>query len=701
VDALSLSSGDVDPALVAMIDDPNPAVVADVAQILGRRRTGAGLTALVQLTEHADDNVAVAAIEGLGRVGGRAVVDVLVQAVQSRNFFRTFSAIDVLGKSGDPRAVAPLASLLDDPHYSVEAARALGRTCDRAAVVPLCALLASPAEGVVRVAAVSLAELRQKYAERFATTLPIDGAVRRSAPRVATRRLMQCTSGADAAEHVAIVVVLGCLGQDIAAPALVRALDGPAPLARAAVEALQMLSSESEQHLLVALWEGDSARRQTLLPSMQRGFASDAVIACLHDDDAVVRRLACDALARMGSRRAVPDLFERLGDASVSVAQAATAAIVSLGSGEAYALAERAAASAQPAVRRAALRIVSQLGGPEALGVLAAGARDSDARVRDAAIAGLSLVDTPEAVDLALSLARDELGQIRGAALRALGDSGARDPRVAEQLRAALGDPDAWVRYYACQAVGKLKLTAEVERVAERVADPAGQVRVAAIEALSHLPGDLAFRALLDALDSADVDLQRAGLIGLGMSGRREALDVLLSHAGAADAASRLLALSALAAFEGQEPLAALATAVRDPDESVRMAALGYLGARSGAGATQILAGFLTDPALGERARAALATPQEHRLAGLASALHTADDESAAYMTGLLARLQRPEALATLFEALSWSNVAARRAAATTLGAIGSHEALAALQRLSVEDPDADMRRVCALLLVQ
>jgi hypothetical protein len=86
-------------------------------------------------------------------------------------------------------------------------------------------------------------------------------------------------------------------------------------------------------------------------------------------------------------------------------------------------------------------------------------------------------------------------------------------------------------------------------------------------------------------------------------------------------------------------------------------------------------------------------------VAGLSAALRRADDEQAMAMTGLLARLNQPDATAALFEAVSLPNGAARRAAATTLGALGSSEALALLQRLSIEDPDAEMRRVCALLL--
>lgn len=700
VDALVASTGDAEQALTSLSQSTEAAVLADIAQILGRRRNGVVVPVLAQLSRHADDNVAVAAIEGLGRVGGRAVVDLLVEAVEGQRFFRTFAAIDVLGKSGDPRAIAPLVALLDSPHYAFEAARALGRTADRAAVPPLSRLLASASDGQVRVAALALADARQKHGERFGTTAPIDEALRRSTPEAAVRRLTHCSNGADGNEQLAILVILGALKREAAVPALLRALDGPLALARTAAEVLGQMASDSDAQLCAALREGSSARRQVLLPSISGSRATPAVLECLNDPEAVVRRLACDALARIGTQLAVPALFEALGDASPSVVQAATSAIQALGYTGTPALATSAAASPEPVIRRAALRILSYFGRSDAFDVLRAATRDADARVRDAAIQGLSLLEHREALELLIEFTAASAAQTRASALRALG-SCPRELRVAESLAAALSDPEPWVRYYACQSLGKLRVEDSVHQIARLVSDPAGQVRVAAIEALSHLAGDVAFTALREASRSSELDLRRAALIGLGLSQSAEAVAILLSHADSEDAATRLIALSAFSSFETPETLAALARAAHDPDENVRMAALGFLGSRSAAEATLLLAGFLKDPALQERAQAVLATPEKHRVAGLLSALQTADDELAVQLTSLLARLSQVDATAALFEGLTLPNTAARKAAATTLGAMGSREALSALQRLSLADPDAEMRRVCSLLLRQ
>ena len=148
-----------------------------------------------------------------------------------------------------------------------------------------------------------------------------------------------------------------------------------------------------------------------------------------------------------------------------------------------------------------------------------AGTRDPDARVREAAIHGLSLIESPRAVGLLLELAGDPAAATRAYAVRALGGTSAEQP-ITEQLLRSLGDDDPWVRYYACQSLGKLGDASTAGAVVERLADVAGQVRVSAIEALSHLGGERAFEALGEATTRGDVDQRRAALVGLGLSGQ-------------------------------------------------------------------------------------------------------------------------------------------------------------------------------------
>ncbi|NOJ56229.1 MULTISPECIES: HEAT repeat domain-containing protein, partial [Myxococcus] len=212
VEALVASTGDVEGALEALGDDANPAIVCDAAQVLGRRRSRRSVPLLSRLTVHPDDNVAVAAIEALGRVGGGAAVDALLAALGSGNFFRIFPAIDVLGRCGDPVVVPALLGLLPDPFYTLEAARALGRTGQEAAVPSLVGLLRKGNDASVRAAAVALVDIHEAQVQRFGGSRTVHTAVRGPESAVLGRRLSQCVSSADTTEKTALSRLLGWVG---------------------------------------------------------------------------------------------------------------------------------------------------------------------------------------------------------------------------------------------------------------------------------------------------------------------------------------------------------------------------------------------------------------------------------------------------------------------------------------------------------
>lgn len=698
VDALVASSGSPEDAVIAMASHADPAVVADAAQILGRRRARAGVPTLVALTRHRDENVAVAAIEALGRIGGRSAVDALVDAVRSRHFFRTFPAIDVLSRTGDPRAIAPLTELLDDSRYHFEATRALGRTGDPLAVEPLAGLLSRTSDALVRMAALALADLQERHRERFGATHAIEDALRSAAPPTAIRNLGRALAGASATEQARISFVLGALGSEDAIAVIAPLLERGPVVARAATEALEKIGREAAARISIALREGDSETRRAVLSALRvRRHALDGVLACLDDPDPAVRAGACETLARAADPNAVPKLFERLRDSDPRVVQVAMGAIQSLGTAETEGLALAAARSRKPSVRLAALRILAYFGYGSALPTFLEALRGDDARLRDAAIQGLRFLEGPEAFEALLATTRAPEARTRAAAMRSLGH-GRDDLRVQSYLLRGLTDEDGWVRYYACQSLGRLGLSSAAPAIAGLLHDPAGQVRAAAIEALSHLDSPIARDALLQAARSDDPDVRRAALIGLGIARRPESLPLLADAAKNDDAATRLVAVSALAGFDGREVVELLDRAARDPDESVRVAAVSFLAARTDAASARKLVAMLADRHIEDQALAALSRHSPDRIQAIVEALDTADDELAPKLTSALARMQRPEAERALMDVLSSrSGPAARRAAAETLAGLGRPEVAEVLDRCAARDPDPQVRRVCSV----
>jgi len=701
VDALAASLGDPRAGLAALARDPVAAVRADAAQVLGRRRDPGAVALLAALAQDGDDNVAVSAVEALGRVGGRAAIDALLAAARSQSFFRVFPAIDVLGRTDDPRAIPALAELLHAPLYAFEAARALGRSGEASAVPPLASVLSSPAAALVRTAATALAELHARAIERYGNAAGVEEALRKAARGEQPRhRLARALSEADRDEQKAIAFVLGIIGGDIAIAALEGLLDAAEGIGEAAAQALRKLGPGSEAAIRLALREGTSTRRRAVLPAVTRASSAPEVTLCLADPDPEVRSLAADALARVGATSAVPALFRQLSDPNPRVVQASTGAIQALGTGETKALALAAAHDSDPAVRRSALRILAYFGYGEALPHFLDAIRSPDVRLREVALAGLPFLDDARAHEALLSSARDASVETRRAATRAIGHTPSSNPRLVAALLAGLKDVDAWVRYYAAQALGRLGAEAASRRLTELLGDPAGQVRVAAVEALSHFRNDVALQALKEAAASEEPDLRRAALIGLGITGRPDALPALLEALRSADAATRLVAVSALSgAAGGAEIVPALARAARDPDEAVRAAAFGFLAAAPGAAAAAELIELARDMPERERAISALAIPAEGRVPALSAALDRAEEEVAPILASALARMATPLAADALHQALESGNVAARKAAATALHALGGAAAAQAIRRAAAADPDPAVRQICAILL--
>ena len=621
---------------------------------------------------------------------------------ESGNFFRTFPAIDVLGRTGDARAVAPLVALLDSPVYALEAARALGRLGEERAVEPLVHHLARPGDALSRVAAASLLEIHEAQVLRLGASHAVAQALAQGGAGLG-RRLARALPGADVAERVALCRLLGWVGSGEAVSSLIELLDGEPTVAYAAARALAERSGsagdEVDAQMRLALRAGESARRLVLLPLVGRKAAAVGdILACLEDRDPAVRALACETLARIGDVAAVGSLFARLADPDARVAQAAQGAIQSLGSPQTEALALEAARTEDLRVRRAALRIIAYFGYARGLEPLLSAAGAEDERLRDAALFGLPFLEDPRALDALLQAAQHPAPRTRASALRALGQVSG-EPRVNAALRQGLADADPWVRYYAAQSLGRHaaakapQALAAVDAIVALMDDEAGQVRVAAVEALAAFRTPQALAALRRAASSPDADLQRAALLGLGSQAQPDALPALLAALDAQDPATRLVAVSALEGFRDPEVLPALARAARDVDESVRTAALGFLATREEPQATATLVGLLAHPAARAAALAALAQPVPGRIAGVQATLEAADEELAPLLVSALARMGRADATAALVDTLTGGHVHSRRAAAAALAALGP-SAHAELERAAAEDPDPEVRRV-------
>ncbi|HYJ10679.1 MAG TPA: HEAT repeat domain-containing protein, partial [Polyangiaceae bacterium] len=580
-----------------------------------------------------------------------------------------------------------------------EAARALGRLGDETAIAALLRLLAGNQLTATRVAAVALAEVHERSLRRYATEAAFERALAPHADKgTIEARLERALRGADATEQRAMGTLLGFFSSTASVESLRLLLAESRPVAEAAAASLARLVRVGTVQV-PELFEGASSEQLELLIPRLSGSAAavPALIDCLRDADGRVRVMACDALAKTGDPSCASALFELLGDPDIAVSQAAGGALTALGTREIEDLALAAAAGAPKSRRQAALRIVGHFGSERSLPVLLQAAAHGDERSREIALSGLGNVGGESARQALLDAARHESARTRAAAIRGLGHLDAT-PAVVQGLREATNDSDAWVRYYACQALGNVGDVDATELLAARAQDSAGQVRVAAIEAMSKLKTPAALQVLARAATDDDGELRRAALAGVGATRQSALLPLLLDASYASEIATRLVAVSGLANFHEAAALGRVCEVAQgDPEASVRHAAIELLADNPAPSATAALIALLSDSAYQDRAVNALASSAAARVHQLVAALAPAPADVAEALVTVLTKLPPAASEPLLLAALGGPNEHARRAAVRALRfAFDSQATRLALARAAHQDSDPEVRRVAA-----
>ena len=135
------------------------------------------------------------------------------------------------------------------------------------------------------------------------------------------------------------------------------------------------------------------------------------------------------------------------------------------------------------------------------------------------------------------------------------------------------------------------------------------------------------------------------------------------------------ITLSALEPLDAPEVFDAIERAMTDLDLNVRNAAMTLMERRSDSRAAAWLIHQLRDESRRDWALRALATPRDHRLEEILTALETADAVLAPMLVTVLTRMQRADGSAAVVSVLAFENTLARRAAASALVAASTTEA--------------------------
>lgn len=494
--------------LVSSVGTAQPDELPALVQVLGWVPGEDAEGALVGLLERQE--VRAAALDALVARGGASVVDALIAQLDHEDEDVQLAAIDGLGRLGDRRAAAALAQMLGRGRaLTVAAAGALASIGAPDVLDALFDLLREP-DAAVRHAAI--------------------GALNSLGHPETPHRVASLLRGDDPRGRESAVRIAGYFGYpEYVDEVLARCDDPEEAVRRAAVEQFPHLKAEAALDRLVRSLTADQPRVRAAAAGALADVegAGPALTAALRDPDLWVRYFAARSL---GAQRYEP-AFEALEAAASSdpvahVRIAAAEAIGAIGGPKAAsALADRAR-DADPAIAAAAARGLGMLRDPAALPPLVELLHSADVSCRRAAMDALAARGDREAVAALRWTAGIEGEEGAAAATAALGRVAASLAEGAELAVDALVElcADPSVADAAAAALARVP-EAYVDRVAQGLSHPHESVRRTTIEALTRRKSPRASAFVRQALDHEDAAVREAAVMALDRVGSRGLLE--------------------------------------------------------------------------------------------------------------------------------------------------------------------------------
>lgn len=696
---LALTDEDTTPALVACLTAEDNELRSYAALALGERHDRQAAPALIQAIADSDPNVQYHAIEALGKLKADEAIDPLLAVATSGDFFLAFPAIDALAQIGNPRAAAPLETLLDDSFLSGAVIEALGKLGDQSSIAALVNQL-NQEDANLAALVQALASIYKRYQDEYNEGGYIADLVRGAIDPIGTKNLLQGLQAVDPSSLRALVVVLGWLDGAEVHASLARLL-GQASVRNVAIEALVRYGAQVTTLLIAQLNNDDLATRHAAIIALGRigdTAAVPALIEKLHDEDELAAS-AANVLGAIGDRRSFEALLGLIGHPTPSVRQAAVGALNSLGHPDLSREVLIRLSDPDPHVRESAVQIAGYFGYPDCVELFLERCKDSDERVRRAAIEHLPYLEDERIVPILADALQNDSQSVRAAAARAFS---ALDKTAAQHyLQIALGDQDAWVRYYAIRSIKQRQERDAQEQIAQLARkDPAALVRIAAIETLGVIGDEGAIDVLHMALQGDDDDMARVAITALGQIPHPSAVKPLLETLRSDSLLRKADAVQALGKRAEPGTSSHLAQLLQQDNEPLVLSnAIHALGLIGDPEAINALLNFSLQTDYRDLSITTLSQLPLESKAWIEQGLQHPDPAVRRNVVEALARSKRPHASQLLCSALSDNDPSVRLAIVTALSHLGNQSAIQQLASLARSDSDPTVRQAASLAL--
>lgn len=702
------SKVDIVPALIDCLNEQDTDLRIYAALALGEGRDSRAIPALKKALQDSDTNVRYHAIDALGQLRANEAAEQLLEIALSGDFFLAFPSLDALTRIGDSTLVSRLVPLLEDELLCTAVANILGQLGDVTVVPALAARLNKPEAPILEITG-AIASLYDRYesslaegsyiAEKASAALSEAGVqnLLAAVEKMAVGNLPTLNSQSPIANSLrAIVLLLSHLEGHGVEQALTRLLGLPG-VRSLVVQALVRYGQRVTDLLIEQLQAEDLEVRLAAVLALGEIGDMKAVPALseLLSEDSQLTIATANALAQIGDRRAYDALLGKIGHPDAAVRQAVVAALNSLGHPDMLAATIDLLQDNDPHVRESAVKIAGYFAFNECVTLLLERTRDPDEKVRQTAIELIPYLENGPVLATLVEALEKETPAVRAAAARALGqlESGLAYP----YLLAALKDPDDGVRYYAARSIGWNGYPEAVDALSlMAVADPAHQVRIAAVEALGQIGGTRVVSILTPLAQDETIgsDLMQATLTALGEIGHPDSLPPLLAALRSPDVERRMHAAKALGKRGGMEVEGALQSlAVRDTEVRVVQAAIEALAQLSTAEAIEALVELTANPTRNQVCILALANLGEAQIEAIGRGLNHPNPKVRCAVVEVLTRLKHPRASELLMVALDDGDTSVRLAAVSALEHLGNRYAERKIAVLALTDPHPAVRR--------
>jgi HEAT repeat protein len=567
----------------------DPDVRLSLVNLLGDLRSDDGLTLLLHVLEGEHDiNVLSSAVASVGKYRDSRTIPKLLELLRREDLWLKFHVVEALGHIGDRAALPSILPLYAEPSLRKPVLEAVGRIADVGTVNFLLRILNEESKLNLTAlrALIRIARSDKPRVIEAAERQIIQRMFRESFPKTKIDALVDhlvSTPKRDVKNF--ILTFLGWSGDARATRPLLDHLQQPES-ADLAAQALIDLGPVASQPVLEALQNSDDDEITALLiriVNMAGGpEAIPTILQFLDHDNAMIRRLAIEALGEILETGTVDYLLAKLDDSDVGCQQAAVNSASALVAAfpeiknDTLAKIRRLLGSSDVPTKLNSLSIYVNIQGEGYHDELLLASKDEDAVIRQKAISLMGKFSDERFADtMVLSLA-DESTNVRLAAIEAI--QTLKPETGLAPLISSLEDTDIWLRTAAAQALGEYRDAAIVEPLVRHLETDVTPVKIAVIDALGKSESEGAREALLQRLDEADIEIRKAAILALS----RIPGDTIFERLSAflLDPDWRLRAAAALALGQrgDERALGALHHAMEtDPDTFVRQSVVAGL----------------------------------------------------------------------------------------------------------------------------